>query len=100
VIRFTASVPRTFEGGAVGTEVPLIVEIRRDGLSNEDIPLIACQAYLPAKVKEALEKALEEAVEQAAYDLPPADRRLDRVLDRLDKIERRLKQIERGKSAK
>ncbi len=97
VIRCTTSVHPIFEDGAVGQRVPLTVEIRMDARWKEaNIPTEAWQKNLPEKVKEALESALAEAVGED----PPADRRRDQVLDRLDKIERRLKQIERAKSGK
>ncbi len=93
VIRFSTSVSPTFEGGAVGPPVPLTVEIRGDGASIRDIPAAAWRKQLPDQVK----AALEEALEQALYAPPPADRRLDQILERLDGIERRLKQLEREK---
>jgi hypothetical protein len=97
VIRFTTCVKPIFEGGAIGQPVPLTVEIRMDARWKEArISPELWQKNLPDKVKEAVEVALAEA----AGEDPPADRRRDQVLDRLDKIERRLKQIERKTSGK
>jgi hypothetical protein len=69
------------------------MDARRKGAN---IPTEAWQKNLPEKVKEALESALAKPLGED----PPADRRRDQVLDRLDRIEERLKQIERGKSGK
>ena len=42
-----------FEGGAMGQEIPVTVEIRSDFLLNQDPPLAVWQkTHLPEKVKE------------------------------------------------
>ena len=90
VARISGRLSLLVEGGAVGQPVPLTVEIRGDHLFNER----AWRKKVPEKVKEALQSALAEAADEER----PADRRLDQVLDRLDKIEKRLKHIEWQKS--
>jgi hypothetical protein len=73
----------------------LTVEIRGDGLSKENIHLASLQRKLPEKVKQAVQAAMDEAADEE----PPADRRLDQVLDRLEKIERQLRHLERQKAS-
>jgi hypothetical protein len=89
---FATTVTPIFEGGAVGEPVRLTVEIRGNPLSTTT----SWQKRLPDKVKEAIESAMREA----ASEDPLPDPRLDQILDKLDKIEKRLQQIERGKSRK
>jgi hypothetical protein len=90
LVRFTTPVVPVFETGAMGQPVELMIEIRGDGPALRGIPVGAWQENLPGKVKTALEEALTRAV-----DAPPsADRRPDQILERLDGIERRLKQLE------
>jgi hypothetical protein len=97
VIRCSTFVTPVFETGATGERVSFTVEVRMDPRWKEaNIPTQAWRENLPDRVKEALESALAEAVGEN----PPAYRRRDQILDRLDKIERRLKQIERVKSDK
>jgi hypothetical protein len=56
------------------------------------MPLTAWQKKVPDKVKEALQSAMVEASEE-----PPADARLDQILERLERVEKRLEFIARQK---
>jgi hypothetical protein len=87
---FTTSVTPIFEGGAIGEPVRLTVEIRGKPLTTTS----SWRKKLPDKVKVAIESAMAEA----ASDEPP-DPRLDEILNRLDKLEKRLKHFERQKAS-
>jgi hypothetical protein len=102
LVRFTTSVSPIWEGGAVGQALPITVEIR--GSSPQDVPLVAWRQELPGKIKQALEWELAKA--EAVNPFAAAsglsnqlngDRKLDQILERLDKMEKRIKQIEKKK---
>ena len=84
------SVTPIFEGGAIGQPVPLTVEIRGKPLSTTT----SWQKRLPDKVKEAIEKAMAEAASDE-----PSDPRLAEILNRLEKLEKRLDFIARKQRA-
>jgi hypothetical protein len=91
--RFTISVAPTYENGFVAGTARVTVDI----FSEDALPHSGWEMkLLPDKIKSAIESAMAEAVSKD----PPADRRQDQILERLDKIEKRLKQIESNKSGK
>lgn len=89
LVQFTAVVSPIYEGGAVGPPVPYTVQIRGPGSKEE---LLAGHEELVATIRRELEKAAAEV--QAPSGPEGIEKKLDLILRRLDKIERRLGQAE------
>lgn len=92
VYKFKTTVSPTYEGGALGQEIPVTVEVRVTGLKDCTPAMI--QKNLPEKVKIGLAQALSNAANAGGS----GDEKLGQILERLDRIEKQLQKLESEKA--
>lgn len=84
--KFKTTVAPTYEGGAIGQELPVTVEVRITGL--KDFTPAQLRQHLPEKIKIGLTQALSGST---------ADK-FEQILERLERIEKRLQEVESQKT--
>ena len=94
-VQLTTFIQPVFEGGALGQPCPVKVKIE---IKTSELGSAPTTFKLNDQLPEQVKAALESALKNYGQDKPTlaGDDKLDKILDRLERIEKRLQEVERS----